>query len=120
MPMRKKDLFLPVTSSRGWRGIRGREHQSAISYLTSSSVNSSRRGEVKTLLHPAHTIEGIHYSDAVTQRHPLHGNAYEVRSALDNGFNHDGWLSTISTIVWRRVETFQDISGISIKQFLML
>lgn len=59
--------------------------------------------EVKTPLRPTQTIGRIYYSDAVTQRHSLHGNAYEVRTAWDNGFNHYGWLSTISPIVLRRV-----------------
>lgn len=45
---------------------------------------------------------------------------YEVRSARDNAFNHNRRLSTISPIVLKRVWVSQDISSISIKQFLMV
>lgn len=85
------------------RGCWSTQHQSVISCLTAAQLTDLRVNEVRTILRRTQSVASIHYSDAVTQRHSQHRNAYEVRTAWDNGFNLSGWLSTISPIVFRRV-----------------
>lgn len=84
-------------------GTRQRASQSKSAVLLASRLFNCDTVDI-----PPQTIGKIHFRDTVTQRHSVHGNAYEVRQVRNNSVNHDWLLSTISPIVWWRGI---DISG---------